>query len=237
MRWLSTLAIILGCAACQPQPDGTQASAVPDQPQPPQGQPQLACHDFTAPVTAGGYREQASGQACGHPDGSWRVVQDTPGLPAQTFVLPSSGQPAAAVASPAAQAPPNQPPCSSYTAPAAVGGQPQQAVIEACRNPTGAGGSHRIRPACRRRSTRFRRRPRHPILMATPTPPTTPIPSSSRIGEARPCSSGSRRRSSSYTGSTISTMGLATALGTPSPAVLGTVSRRHAVVGVVGVGS
>jgi hypothetical protein len=137
MRWLSTLAIILGCAACQPQPDGTQASALPDQPQPPQGQPQLACHDFTAPVTAGGNPEQASGQACGQPDGSWRVVQNTPGLPAQTYVLPSPGQPAAAAASTAAQAPPNQPPCSSYTAPVTVGGQPQQAVIEACPQPDG----------------------------------------------------------------------------------------------------
>ena len=102
MRWLSTLAIILGCAACQPQPDGTQVSALPGQPQPPQGQAELACHDFTAPVTAAGNPEQASGQACGQPDGSWRVVQNTPGLPAQTYVLPSPGQPAPAAASPAA---------------------------------------------------------------------------------------------------------------------------------------
>ena len=137
MRWLSTLAIVLGCAACQPQPDGTQVSAVPDQPQPPQGQAQLACHDFTTAVTAGGNPEQASGQACGQPDGSWRVVQNTPGLPAQTYVLPSPGQPAAAAANPAAQAPPNQPPCSSYSAPVTVGGQPQQAIIEACPQPDG----------------------------------------------------------------------------------------------------
>src|SRR6266702_4786705 len=138
MRWLSTLAIILGCAACQPQPDGTQVSALPGQPQPPQGQAELACHDFTAPVTAAGNPEQASGQACGQPDGSWRVVQNTPGLPAQTYVVPSPSQPTATATSTAAQPAPNQPPCSSYTASVTVGGQPQQAVIEACPLPDGS---------------------------------------------------------------------------------------------------
>jgi surface antigen len=136
MRWLSTLTIMLACAACQPPPDGTQVAALPGQP-PPQGQAQLSCHDFTAPVTAGGNAEQASGQACGQPDGSWRVVQNTPGLPAQTYVVPSPGQPAAAGASTAPQPPSNPPPCSSYTAPVTVGGQPQQAVIEACPRPDG----------------------------------------------------------------------------------------------------
>jgi len=38
---------------------------------------------------------------------------------------------------PPAHAPPNQPPCSSYTAPVTVGGQPQQAIIEACPQPDG----------------------------------------------------------------------------------------------------
>jgi hypothetical protein len=137
MRWLSIVTVMLAGAACQPQPDGTVA-ALAGQPPPPQTQAQLACHDFSAPVMAGGNAEQASGQACGQSDGSWRVVQNTPGLPAQTYVLPSPGQPAAAAANPAAQAPPNQPPCSSYTAPVTVGGQPQQAVIEACPQPDGS---------------------------------------------------------------------------------------------------
>jgi surface antigen len=86
---------------------------------------------------AGGKSEQASGQACEQPDGSWQVVQNTPGLPTQGYVLEPPGQPAAAAGT-APQPQPNQPPCSSYTAPVTVGGQPQQAVIEACPQPDGS---------------------------------------------------------------------------------------------------
>jgi surface antigen len=138
MRWLSILAIFLACIACQPQPDGAQVAVLPGQPQPPQDQLPQACHDFTAPVTAGGDPQQASGQACQQPDGGWRVVQNTPGLPAQTYVVPSLGQPVTAAASTATQPPPNQPSCSSYTAPITVGGQQLQAVIEACPQPDGS---------------------------------------------------------------------------------------------------
>ena len=55
------------------------------------------CQDFSAPVTAAGTPEQASGQACQQPDGSWRVVQNTPGLPAQEYLVPrrASTQPQA----------------------------------------------------------------------------------------------------------------------------------------------
>ena len=83
------------------------------------------------------------GQACEQPDGSWQVVQNTPGLPAQAYVLEPPGQPAAAAEQPTVplQPPglqPNQPACSSYTAPVTVGGQPRQAVIEACPQPDGS---------------------------------------------------------------------------------------------------
>jgi hypothetical protein len=64
-------------------------------------------------------------------------VQNTPGLPAQAYTLEQPGQPAAA-ANAAPPPPPDQPPCSSYTAPVTVGGQPRQAIIEACPQPDGS---------------------------------------------------------------------------------------------------
>jgi surface antigen len=151
MRWVSTLAIGLACAACQPYPNEQQIATLPDQPQS-SGQSQPGCRDFTAPVTAAGKPEQSSGQACQQPDGSWRVVQNTPGLPAQTYLAPPPGQPIAAAAGAATQPTPNQPaaagaaaqptpdqpPCSRYTAAVTVGGQPQQAVIEECPQPDGS---------------------------------------------------------------------------------------------------
>jgi len=63
-------------------------------------------------------------------------VQNTPGLPVQAYALEPPGQPVAA--STAAQPQPNQSRCSSYTAPVTVGGQPRQAVIEACPQPDGS---------------------------------------------------------------------------------------------------
>jgi surface antigen len=103
----------------------------------PQAQAEPVCHDFKTPLMAGGKSEQASGKACEQPDGSWQVVQNTPGLPTQGYVLEPPGQPAAAAGT-APQPQPNQPSCSSYTAPVTVGGQPQQAVIEACPQPDGS---------------------------------------------------------------------------------------------------
>jgi surface antigen len=137
---ISILGAMLTCAACQYPPEGTQVAAVPEQTEP-------ICHDFTTPVTAGGRPEQARGQACEQPDGSWQVVQNTPGLPAQAYVLNPPGEPAAAAGStpvqlqpsqsrtnqsPAGQSPAGQSACSSYTAPVTVGEQPRQAFIEAC---------------------------------------------------------------------------------------------------------
>jgi hypothetical protein len=135
MRSISILAIILACAACQSRPDEKQVAGLPGQL--PEIQAQPVCHDFTAPVTAGGGPQQARGQACEQPDGSWHVVQNTPGLPVQDYVLEPPGQ-AAAPASNAAEQPSKQQACASYTAPLTVGGQQRQAVIEACPQPDGS---------------------------------------------------------------------------------------------------
>jgi surface antigen len=131
MRWVSTIAIVLACTACQGPPEGAQ---VPGQPQ---AQAEPICHDFKTPVSAGGRPEQASGQACEQPDGGWQLVQNTPGLPTQAYTLEPAGQPAAATGTSAPQQP-SQPPCSTYTAPLTVGGQPRQATIEACPQPDGS---------------------------------------------------------------------------------------------------
>ena len=130
MRWISSLALLAASTACQPQPDSTHLATAP-------GQLQPECRDFRAPLTAGGKPEQATGQACQQPDGSWRVVQNTPGLPAQDYVVPPPDK-AAAGATTAAQPPTNQPPCSSFTVPVTVGGQPQQAVVESCQQLDGS---------------------------------------------------------------------------------------------------
>jgi hypothetical protein len=39
-------------------------------------------------VMVGGQPQQAVGQACQQPDGSWRITQNTPGLPQQVYTLP-----------------------------------------------------------------------------------------------------------------------------------------------------
>jgi surface antigen len=140
MRWLLVVAAMMACAACQPAPEGSQVAALPYQ-------TEQGCHDFTTPVTTGGRSEQARGEACEQPDGSWQVVQNTPGLPAQAYVLEPPGQPAATASTPvpleptqrpATQPPANQPACGSYTVPVTVGEQPRQAVITGCPQPDGS---------------------------------------------------------------------------------------------------
>jgi surface antigen len=151
------LSALLACAACQPSPDASLAANSAGQETPAQNAAQPDCREFTAPVTAAGQLEQASGQACRQPDGSWRVAQNTPGLPTQEYILPQPEQappptnpetppPAIAAAPQAANvgpppptqtassepSPPVPPRCTSYTVPLSVGGQPQQALIEAC---------------------------------------------------------------------------------------------------------
>lgn len=47
------------------------------------------CRNFTMPVMVDGQQRQAFGQVCQQPDGSWRVNQNTPGLPLQVYTLPA----------------------------------------------------------------------------------------------------------------------------------------------------
>ena len=137
MRSIATLAVVLAFTACQPQPDSIQVATVPGEAQLTQNEPQLNCRDLTAPITVGGRPEQANTRACRQPDGSWHVVQNTPDLPTQTYVVPPPAQ-AAAAATNAAQPPADQPPCTSYTVPVTVGGQQQQAIVESCQQPDGS---------------------------------------------------------------------------------------------------
>jgi surface antigen len=53
-----------------------------------QSPPESNCREFTAPVTVGGQQQQAVGQACEQPDGSWQITQNTPGSPPQVYTLP-----------------------------------------------------------------------------------------------------------------------------------------------------
>src|SRR6516162_553718 len=88
MRSIATLAVVLACTACQPQPDSMQVATMPGEAQLAQNEPQLNCRDLTAPITVGGRPEQANTRACQQPDGSWRITQTTPGLPPQVYVVP-----------------------------------------------------------------------------------------------------------------------------------------------------
>jgi surface antigen len=144
------LAVALACVACQPSPNANVAANNAGQAAPAPTSTQPDCREFIAPVTAAGHPEQASGQACRQTDGSWRVVQNTPGLPTQEYIVPRPDQapppanaaapqsanaapsPATQTASTEASPAPGPPPCTSYTVPLTVGGQPQQAVIESC---------------------------------------------------------------------------------------------------------
>jgi hypothetical protein len=67
--------------AAEPMPTPLSTSA-----QPSAGQPN--CREFTMPVVVEGEERQAVGQACQQADGSWRVTQQTPGLPTQAYLLP-----------------------------------------------------------------------------------------------------------------------------------------------------
>ena len=78
-------------AACAPQVASSATDLTPAQTQMAQGEPQSGpqtCRDFTVQVMVGGQPQQAVGQACQQPDGSWRITQNTPGLPQQVYTLP-----------------------------------------------------------------------------------------------------------------------------------------------------
>jgi hypothetical protein len=78
-------------AACAPQVAPSATDLAPAQRQMAQGEPQSGpqnCHEFTVQVMVGGQPQQAVGQACQQPDGSWWITQNTPGLPQQVYTLP-----------------------------------------------------------------------------------------------------------------------------------------------------
>jgi len=92
MRRLSILATVLACGACQPLPEATVAgtTAAAENPAAQPGAAEPACSSYTVPVTVGGQQQQAGVEACQQPDGSWRITQNTPGLPPQVYEVPAS---------------------------------------------------------------------------------------------------------------------------------------------------
>jgi surface antigen len=82
---------MLVLAACAPQVAPSAADPAPNQTQMAQGEPQSGppnCREFTVQVMVGGQPQQAVGQACQQPDGSWQITQNTPGLPQLVYTLP-----------------------------------------------------------------------------------------------------------------------------------------------------
>ncbi len=86
MRLISILAVVVTCTACQSQPNLMAPAGATAAVQPPARLP--PCTSYTVPVTVGGQQEQAVVEACQQPDGSWRITQNTPGLPPQVYVIP-----------------------------------------------------------------------------------------------------------------------------------------------------
>ena len=95
MRSIATLAVVLACTACQPQPDSMLVATAPGEAQLAQHEPQLNCRDLNAPITVGARPEQPNTRACQQPDGRWHVVQNTPGLPTQAYGVPPPAEAAA----------------------------------------------------------------------------------------------------------------------------------------------
>ena len=87
-----SVAAAFAIAECVTLPSTANASNAPAGPvasQPVPGQTSPNCHDFTIPVMVEGQQRQAVGQMCQQPDSSWRVTQNTPGLPTQVYTLPA----------------------------------------------------------------------------------------------------------------------------------------------------
>ena len=82
---------MLVLAGCAPQVAPSATDPAPAQAQMAQGEPRgeaKNCHEFTVQLLVGGQPQQAVGQACQQPDGSWRITQNTAGLPEQVYMLP-----------------------------------------------------------------------------------------------------------------------------------------------------
>jgi surface antigen len=135
MRAILCLALPLFCAACTrpaytPPPT---AIVIPQSAARVSAAPQN-CREYTTPVLVGGRSETASGVACEQADGSWRIVDNTPGLPPQSYTMPPPGS----AQEVAGTAPPGQPDCREYTVPITVGTAQKQGVGESCRQPDGS---------------------------------------------------------------------------------------------------
>jgi hypothetical protein len=120
---LGNLAALLLYWSYLAQPCPSFAQTAPDQPtsliqspstqsESPQADPQVACQDFTAPVTLGGGKQvEAVGRTCQQPDGSLQVTLKAPGLPTQVYTMqPQETQPSPPPSQqpPLPQAPPPQ---------------------------------------------------------------------------------------------------------------------------------
>jgi hypothetical protein len=82
-----SMAAAMAVAVTQPTP--LAASTLPVQYQQAQDAVPANCREFTAAVMIGGQPQQAVGQACEQPDGSWRITETVPGLPPQDYTLPA----------------------------------------------------------------------------------------------------------------------------------------------------
>ena len=94
-------------------------------------------------------------------------------LPDATPTTPTPGQPQPAPTA-STQPPAAQPACSSYTVPVTVGGQPQQAVIEACQQANGSWRITQTTPGL------------PPQVYEVPPPAYSPYPSAYPYPEAYP---------------------------------------------------
>jgi hypothetical protein len=83
------VAAAIAIAGCVALPSTVHASVPEVVSQPAPGQGSATCRNFTMPVMVDGQKRQAVGQICQQPDGSWRVAQNTPGLPLQVYTLPA----------------------------------------------------------------------------------------------------------------------------------------------------
>jgi hypothetical protein len=94
-------------------------------------------------------------------------------LPDTSVAAPTAGQPPPAPTA-NAQSPSTQPSCTSYTVPLTVGGQPQQAVVEACQQADGSWRITQTTPGL------------PPQVYEVPPPAYSPYPSAYPYPEATP---------------------------------------------------
>jgi uncharacterized membrane protein YgcG len=85
---IPSLSVAAALALAMTQPAALAASTLPVQYQQAQDNIPSSCREFTETVTIGGQPQQAVGQACRQPDGSWQITQNTPGQPPMVYTLP-----------------------------------------------------------------------------------------------------------------------------------------------------